>query len=198
MPILVRRIVLAVLLAVGVPALLVYAAWTLESEKGVKTVVVKNQSGDDVFVVDLPKKEEGIDLVLQCDEEFSQDAYKRFRNFLGIEAEPIAVPGGVKALAMASGELPKELEPVKRATIEALKRKAPRRIILTAHSECLVYDVIAAWQDRLDEVKSRQIEDLRKARDLVKTWFPDTRVEVFYAQKEGSQLKFNPVLREKK
>jgi len=83
-----------------------------------------------------------------------------------------------------------ELQPAKRAAIEYLKRHAPRRVILVAHSECLLYDTIAAWQDDLDAVKRRQHEHLVAARDAIRKWFPTTEVELYYADKDGNRLTF--------
>jgi len=191
------RVVGLVVLAVVVVALLGAGAWMLESKTNPAQNTIKPQG--DEFVTDLPPQEAGIDLVIQCDEERFQEAYKKFREeHLNIQTEPIAVPGGIKVLAVVEGELPKELEPVKRAIVEALKRHSPRRIVLTAHSYCLIYDVIAAWQDKNQSggVRERQLEDLDKARNLIRSWLPNTQVDVYYAQVEGNKLRFKPVLKE--
>ena len=186
-----------VLVGVGVLAIvagIIIGAWVLEGGTIVSKPNAKASGGE--FVVDLPPRV-GVDLVIQCDEEHFQKAYQRFREeHLGIKTEPIAVPGGVKALAAMHGDLPKELEPVKRAIVEALKRHAPRRVILTAHSDCLLYDVIAAWQNQSDQVRSRQVDDLKTAQNLIRTWFPNTTVEVYYAQKDGDHLRFKPLFKQ--
>ena len=180
-----------------VVALLGTGAWLLEGG----TIVAKpdSKASSEEFVVDLPPKEAGMDLVIQCNEERFQGAYKKFREeHLDIDTEPIAVPGGIKALAAVEGELPKELEPVKRAIVEALKRHSPRRIVLTAHSYCLIYDVIAAWQNASDRkrIEWQQVTDLQEARDLIRSWLPDTQVDVYYAQIEGNRLRFKTLLKE--
>lgn len=186
-----------VLVGIGVLAIatgLIIGAWILEGGTILSKPNSKASGGE--FVVDLPPRV-GIDLVVQCNEEFFQEAYRRFREeHLGTKTDPIAVPGGVKALVVIQGELPKELEPVKRAIVEALKRHAPRRVVLTAHSECLLYDVIAAWQNKGEEVRSRQLEDLQTARNLIRTWFPNTQVDIYYAQRDGDRLRFKPILQE--
>ena len=191
-----RTVGLIILVAVAV-MLLGTGAWMLESKTNPAQRVVKYQG--DEFVTNLPPQEVGTDLVIQCNEERFQEAYKRFRDeYLKIDAEPIAVPGGIKALAAVEGELPKELEPVKRAIVEALKRHSPRRIVLTAHSYCLIYDVIAAWQNAADRKKTelQQITDLQKARELIRSWLPNTQVDVYYAQVEGDKVRFKQVLKE--
>lgn len=188
-----RNLILGTLVVVVISALLLYAAWALEeAKKSVRTVVIKNPSGNDLFVVELQEKQEG-DILIQCNEERFQDAFGHFRKFLGVDTEPVAVPGGAMLLALPPTEVPEDLQPAKRVLVEVLKRHSPRRVILIAHSECLLYDVLAAWQDRLDEVKGRQETDLRRATDTIKTWFPNTEVDVFYAQKDGDKLLFNPL-----
>lgn len=186
-----------ILVGVGVLALaaaLFIGAWVIEGGTILSKPNAKASDGE--YVVDLPPKV-GIDLVVQCNEEYFQQAYQRFREeHLGIQADPIAVPGGVKALAAVQGELPKEIEPVKRAVVEALKRHAPRRVVLTAHSECLLYDVIAAWQNQGDQVRVRQLDDLQTARNLIREWFPNTKVDIYYAQREGDRLRFRQILQE--
>src|SRR3989344_9692700 len=132
------RRVLVGFLVLAIVGGFILGAWILEGGTFISKPGAKASSGE--FVADLPPRV-GIDLVLQCNEEFFQEAYQRFRKeHLGIETDPIAVPGGVKALSAIQGNLPKELEPVKRAIVEALKRHSPRRVVLTAHSQCLIYD----------------------------------------------------------
>ncbi|MDO8676149.1 MAG: hypothetical protein Q7K16_00605 [Candidatus Azambacteria bacterium] len=174
---------------------LILGAWVLEGGIIISKPGAKVFGGE--FVAELPPRV-GIDLVLQCNEEFFQEAYQRFRKeHLGIETDPIAVPGGVKALVAIQGDLPKEFEPVKRAIVEALKRHSPRHVVLTAHSQCLLYDVIAAWQNKGDEVMARQLDDLHTARTIIRSWFPNAQVDIYYAQQEGGdRLRFKPILKE--
>lgn len=188
-----RNLFLGTLVVLVISALLLYAAWALEeAKKSVRTVVIQNPSGNDLFVVELQEKQEG-DIVIQCNEERFQDAFGHFRKFLRVDTEPISVPGGAMLLALPPTEVPEDLQPAKRVLVEMLKRHSPHRVILIAHSECLLYDVLGAWQDRQGEVRGRQEEDLRRAMDTIRTWFPKTEVGVFYALKEGDHLVFNPL-----
>lgn len=177
---------------------LFFGAMALEGKKPESGRNTVNSENNGEFVVDLPK-EQKIDLVIQCDEEFFQDAYKRFRKeHLGIDADPIAVPGGIKALVTSKVDLPEELKPVERAVIEALKRYPLRRVVLTAHSHCLIYDVIAAWQNEPETVRERQLSDLEIARGLIKSVFPNAEVDVYYADRDGDKLRFRQILKENK
>lgn len=187
-----KTVVIAVLALALVVAVL-WGSWAYEeSKKPVQTVVLKSPTND-LFVVTV-KHKEGDDILIQCDEDDFQEAFEKFRNFLGVEVEPIEVPGGAMFFAMPPTEVPEKLEPAKRAVIEVLKRHSPRRVILIAHPDCLLYDVVGAWENQAEEVENRQKADLERARDVIRTWFPKTRsIEIYYALKRGDTLAFNPL-----
>lgn len=174
-------------------ALILYLVYELEeSRKEIRTFVVNNADGG-VFTVQIRKKDQESDLLIVCNEEEFQEAFGHFARFLNIKSDPLKVPGGPMIVALADVELSQELQPAKRATVEILKRYSPKRIILVAHSECLLYDTIAAWQDNLNEVKQRQHIDLMRAQHTIQTWFPNTEVEIFYADRQGDRLVFYPM-----
>jgi len=186
-----RSVVVLTLLFAVATAGAIWIAWELEErQKPVRTRVVgETEQGE--FVVEM-EEQESFDLIVHCDEERFEDAFEEFTEHVDLESPypPLRVPGGPMVIALADLELAEELQPVKRAAIEYLKRHAPRRVILVAHSECLLYDTIAAWQDDLDSVKRRQHEHLIAARDAIHKWFPATEVELYYADKDGNRLTF--------
>lgn len=170
---------------------LIGGSWWLEDySKRINTVVVE-QPGGHLFIVEVEEKEGGT-VFIQCDEDEFEDAFKQFRRFLNVKEPPLAVPGGPMVIAHAPAEVSKKLQPAQRALIEVLKRHSPRRIILLAHSDCLLYDTVAAWQNELNDVKRRQFEDLRRAVEALRKWFPKSEVQVYYALKDGKKLIFNP------
>lgn len=174
--------------------LVVFGAWKLERKLAASEPGAKAAGGE--FVVDLPK-EQKIDLVIQCNEEFFQEAYKRFREeHLGIYTEPLVIPGGIITLvAVHNMDLrPKDFDSIERTVVEALKRSSPRRVVLTAHSQCLIYDLVAAWQNEGEKVRTRQLSDLEIARNVIKRMFPNAQVDVYYADREGDKLRFRPIL----
>jgi len=189
-----RKLTLMGLVFALVTTAVIWIAWELEeARKPVRTQVVgENEEGN--FVVELEEKE-SFDLIVHCDEEKFEDAFEKFTDHVEVESPypPLRVPGGPMVIAMADLELPEDLQPAKRAAVEYLKRHAPRRVILVAHSECLLYDTIAAWQDNLDEVKQRQHEHLVKARNAIRNLFPQTEVELYYADRTGDRLTFLPM-----
>ena len=186
-----RSVVWLTLLFALATAGAIWIAWELEErKKPVRTRVVgETEQGE--FVVEM-EEQESFDLIVHCDEERFEDAFEEFTEFMDLESPypPLRVPGGPMVIALADLELAEELQPAKRAAIEYLKRHAPRRVILVAHSECLLYDTIAAWQDDLDSVKRRQHEHLVAAQDAIHKWFPATEVELYYANKDGNRLTF--------
>jgi len=191
------KLALFTLFLVAAVAGVLWIAWELEEgKKPVRTEVV-GETDEGHFVVEM-KEQERFDLIVHCDEEKFQDAFEKFTDHVDVESPypPLRVPGGPMVIALADLELPEELQPAKRAAIEYVKRHAPRRVILVAHSECLLYDTIAAWQDDLDAVKLRQHEHLIAARNVIKQWFPTTEVELFYADKVGDRLTFYPMATE--
>lgn len=171
---------------------LIWGAWYIEEySKRIKTVVVERPGGD-LFIIET-KERQGSTVFIQCDEDEFEDAFKQFRRFLNVEGPPLSVPGGAMLLAQAPTEVSDKLKPAQRAAIEILKRHSPRRIILLAHSDCLLYDTVGAWQDQLDLVTQKQFEDMRRAVAVIKRWLPNTEVEVYYALRDGHRLRFNPV-----
>ena len=170
-----------------------YGAWYLEeSSKTVRTVVVE-PSDDSIFTVDITK-DAGAVLVVHCDEEDYLDAHALFLKKIGVEDVPLTCPGGPMTLAFASVDvIPADLAPAKRAFLEVVRGYMPKRIILIAHSDCFLYDVVGAWMDHRSELVVRQQADLRTARDLVAGWFRGVKVEMYYAELTGTQLKFKQV-----
>lgn len=170
---------------------LIAGSWWLEEySKRIHTVVVE-QPGGHLFIVEVEEKEGGT-VFIQCDEDEFEDAFKQFRRFLNVKEPPLSIPGGPMVIARAPAEVSEKLQPAQRALIEVLKRHSPRRIILLAHSDCLLYDTVAAWQNELNDVKRRQFEDLRRAVEALQKWFPKSEVQVYYALKDGKKLIFNP------
>lgn len=186
------KVMFVALIVIGAIGGLIGGAWYLENySKRIKTVVVERPGGD-LFVIESEERK-GSTVFIQCDEDEFEDAFKAFRRFLDVEGPPLTIPGGPMLIARAPTEVPNELKPAQRATIEILKRHAPTRIILLAHSDCLLYDTVAAWHNELGRVKEKQFEDLRRAVAALKLWLPNTKVEVYYALRDGKRLRFNPV-----
>lgn len=171
---------------------LIYGAWALEeSSKAIRTVVIE-QPDNHLFAVKIDEGE-GETILVQCNEDRFEEAFQHFGRFLGVKETPLNLIGGPLVLAHLPSEVPDKLKPVKRVAVEFLKRHSPRRIILVAHSECLAYDTIAAWQNRLTEVQNRQREDMKLAVAVLKSWFPKSEIQAYYANKEGQTLRFDPV-----
>lgn len=173
---------------------LVWGAFYLEDvKKGVNTRVV-GEGQSQTFVVRMEKREKGASVVIHCSEDGFEDAFTKFKNHLGVDEPPFDIPGGPMVIALAHADLSEDLQKVKRAAVEILKRHSPQRIVLVAHSECLFYDSIGAWQNRLGKARERQYADLEQAVRVLREWFPQSSIEAYYAEKEGEELHFNRII----
>lgn len=165
--------------------------WLEDYSKRIKTVVIE-RPGRDLFEIEF-EEQEGPTVFVQCDEDEFEEGFREFRRFLHIKEPPLTIPGGPMLLAQLPTQVSEDLKPVQRTAIELLKRYSPSRIILLAHSDCLLYDTVAAWQNELDAVKDKQFEDMERAVAAIRRWLPNTKVEVYYAFRDGKRLRFNPV-----
>jgi len=147
---------------------------------------------DGTVIADLPEIDRA-DFIVHSTEDRFEDAYKKLGTYLKA-TYPLSVPGGPLLFALADVDLPEEMQPAKRTTVEVLKRYSPRRIILVSHQGDVWYDSIAAWNDNLAGVSERQIADLRKAGRVVKEWFPDSEVVLYYGRLENAnKVRFSPL-----
>lgn len=177
------KTILVSALVFGAGGFLFWGAFALEEgEKGKKIVAAQAEDGS--FVVEVSEKPRAV-VMVQCNEEEFQEAFARFQRHLRIDEVPLAVPAGPKWFALPE-KLPEEVEPAKRVLVEWLKRHAPRRFVLLAHADCLLYDVVAAWQGKKDEVKRRQEKDMLEAERFLRAWFRETPVERYYCDTESS------------
>ncbi len=183
------KLLAALVIIPTLAGLMLYGAWSLE-EGDRPTQEVKSEDG--VFTVSV-EDEPGSTLVIECDEGLFGDANARFRDHLGLDGPPLNLPGGPMLLAKLPDELSTEHGPLARSAIEFIKRHSPEKIILIAHSDCLVYDVAGAWVDRSEFVRFKQYADLGAAAKLISSWLPNIRVEAYYALKDRGEIKFNPV-----
>lgn len=155
--------------------------------------VIRKSNDSRTLVVDIEPERRG-DYAVYCNEDRYQGGFDRFRRFVGIKTEPILAPGGPMLIALADVELDPELQAPQRVLVEVLKRYSPDRIVVMAHEGCLIYDSVGAWFNDPVSVRRRQYADLRKARDVLATWFPRSQVELFYGQKIGeTKLQFSPL-----
>ncbi|MBT4849356.1 hypothetical protein HON36_00715 [Candidatus Parcubacteria bacterium] len=170
-------------------------AWKADmSQKSVKTDVVTENVDDGSITVDIKSQQQGEHIVC-CNEGHFKDAFKHLKNFAEVKDKTLKAPGGPMLIAMANGDLHEDLQAPKRVLIEVLKRHSPKRIVLVAHEECLIYDSVGAWQNEPERVRALQLEHLRQAKSIINEWFPKTEVEIYYGEKVGeTQLRFYQVI----
>lgn len=182
------RWVVGAIVAVGITAAVLFAAYKIES-RGQK----KSANDKHVLVVDL-EPEHHDDYVVTCDEARFQKGFEQLRRFVKVEAPLLTVPGGPIVIALSDVDLPMELLAPKRVAVEVLKRYAPKRVVLVAHQGCLFYDSIGAWRGDSTDVRNLQIVYLLRAKEVLRTWLPQTQVELYYGENTGAnQMRFFPV-----
>jgi hypothetical protein len=121
---------------------------------------------------------EKVSTVIKC-MDFRQDGF--FKNWLksigSQNSDIISVAGSVKELAGSNDALKDWI-----LDMIALSYNAhdSREIILTNHSTCGAYKI-----DDEEEEKAVQIEDMRKAENLIKGRFPDMEVKKYWLKLEG-------------
>lgn len=182
----------------GVAVITVMAlVWRAESKQ--KTGV--ESKPETVFRFTVPEKQiVHSDVLIHCSEDGAVESSKAFAKWMHLEGVPLEFPGGSLAIAkLAAVPMGGEVLPAQRSAIEILKRYSPKRIVIVAHSECIYYDTIGAWQDDLSGVEERQREDLRTARALLRVWFPKAEVRAYFAElMADNTIQFLPVEEEQK
>jgi len=101
-----------------------------------------------------------------------------------------AVPGG-PAWLLPTGDDTGFLQAARLQLDFLVEAHGLERIVLVSHYGCAYY---AKQLNRPpDECLSFQTEDLRRAAETLRQWYPDIRVENFLAMRSGSQLSFHGV-----
>lgn len=188
-------VIITILLAIGATVGLLMLAWQADlSKKPVKTTVVTENNDDGSLTVEIKSQQHGEHIVC-CNEKHFTEAFEQLKDFVDVKDNTLRAPGGAMLLALADRDLNEELQAPKRVLIEVLKRHSPKRVVLVAHEECLIYDSIGAWRDRPEEVKALQIQHLLQAKELLNEWFPKTEVELYYGEKVSeTNLRFYPIV----
>jgi hypothetical protein len=125
------------------------------------------------------------DIILFCPEDHMAEPSEAFSAWLKLDGIPMTVPGGTMLLAKLNDvTLDDNLKPLQRAFVEVLKRYSPRRVVLVAHTYCVYYDTLAAWNDNLSGVRTRQIEDLEASMQVLQQWFPRAKISGYLAEED--------------
>ena len=125
--------------------------------------------------------------MLLCPEDFLDEPSQAFAKWLKLDSIPVKIPGGMMMVARLNDlSVDQSLKPLQRSTIEVLKRYSPRRVVLVAHTNCVYYDTVAAWNDNLANVRQREINDLRAAISVLREWFPRAEVSGYLAEEDAS------------
>lgn len=178
-----------IVLAVGAG---LWSIWLLESGSAAK----EGETGDAEF--SYPLKKTGnipADILILCPEEILAEPGEAFSKWLKLDGIPLKIPGGAMVIARLNDlTLEESLKPFQRTAVEVLKRYSPRRVVLVAHTYCIYYDTLAAWNNNLDDVRRRQIADMQAAVRVLAQWLPRAEISGFLAEEdENERLVFHPM-----
>lgn len=182
---------IAAVAAVVVSLLVLLAIWRLEGAHQERDVL---PSASQEFSYPLERSAGTGDLLLTCSEEIMNKPIAAFARWLKIEGPPIQVPSGHMLIPQLNNvEIGEEFKPAQRAVQELLKRHSPRKVVLVAHTNCVYYDTVAAWQDSLATVRQKQIDDLKATAGLVREWLVKSEVQTYLAEEENGRLVFHRI-----
>lgn len=163
--------------------------WRMEERKQPVQATAKQE-----FSYQLEKTDQTGDLLLTCSEEIMSKPVAEFARWLKIDGPPVQLPSGHMLIARLNDmAIPEELKASQRVVVELLKRASPKRIVLVAHTNCVYYDTVAAWQNDLMKVREKQITDLKATAKVVQDWLPKSVVELYLAEEENGQLVFHKI-----
>jgi hypothetical protein len=144
----------------------------------------------------LPWSEEKTEtLIIHCSDhrfqthidEFIREELKR-KSF-----DRLVFPGGPQFL-LASTFLPKFEWAGKRWVKYLIKQHGIKEVICIAHENCGWYRNVTIGYLSFTVLKDRQIEDLRKARHVLREMFPEIKVGLFYAHlRENKNVECLPI-----
>jgi hypothetical protein len=126
------------------------------------------------------------DILIMCPEEIMAEPGQAFSEWLVLDGIPVNLPGGAMLLARLNDvTLDDSLKPAQRSLVEVLKRYSPRRVVLVAHTFCVYYDTVAAWNNDLAGVRQRQLADLTASVEVLRGWFPRSEVSAYLAEEDS-------------
>ena len=185
-----KNILLAVWTVLLVAGLL-WGAWLLDSPK---EEVVFTESGNFIYKIEQNGENTPADIMLTCSEDVMKSSSEAFARWLKLSGIPLYLPSGPMLIGKLDElNVPEELKPAKRSLVEVLKRHTPKHIVLIAHTNCIYYDTVAAWEDNLTKVKERQREDMLMAKNTLNQWLPKAKVSGYIAEEFDGRLEFRPV-----
>jgi hypothetical protein len=159
-----------------------WGIWVFESRSAAKD---NPDTGEFSYQLTRKPGDGPADIIVMCPEDVMTDAGDAFAKWLKLEGMPLKAPGGVMLIAHLNDvTLDTSLKPLQRALVEVLKRYSPRRIVLVAHTYCIYYDTVAAWNDNLASVRQRQIADMRASINVLREWFPRAEISAYLAEED--------------
>ncbi|MEI8254439.1 MAG: hypothetical protein WCJ30_02080, partial [Deltaproteobacteria bacterium] len=101
------------------------------------------------------------------------------------------MPGGPALMHMRSASY-SDVDATSRAASFLIRAHGIEHVVLLAHEHCGYYRARYP-ADRPEQVRARQLEDLREAGRVVTRMGPSLSVRLYFVQPEGTKLEFHPL-----
>jgi Putative carbonic anhydrase len=114
--------------------------------------------------------------------------YHHFQEFArvhlgaGTRTDYLAVPGGIEPMSLFD-LVPKDFNFFRRRIEALVEAHGTRRIVAIAHQDCAWYK--SRKIGRITDLREQQVSDLRRAAALLREWFPNVTVEIYFARLSG-------------
>ena len=125
--------------------------------------------------------------VIKCIDYRQNGFFKNWLKEQGIEgSDIISVAGSIKELVHGTKEISDWIISMVKISHDL---HHSREVIITCHSDCGAYGI----KDPAEE-KNIQIEDLKKAKDIIKKRFPDAEVKAYWLRLIGNHEKIENIV----
>ncbi|HEV2697363.1 MAG TPA: carbonic anhydrase [Terriglobales bacterium] len=122
--------------------------------------------------------------VLTCFDQRIRQSVNKFLQRRGIlRPDMIVVAGGAKTLASPRNDFERDfiLEQVRMSML----LHGTKRAYLFCHSDCATYGGLAAYKNDVAAEAEHHFQELERAAGILKTAFPELRIECFFVNFEG-------------
>jgi hypothetical protein len=130
-------------------------------------------------------------LVLHCSDHRFQTAFNEFLTH-GLELRSyglLSIPGGGHFISLET-YLPKFAKIGFQSVSFLVKRSRPRRIILIGHDDCLFFKERAQFFFFEADLNEKQFANLKKAREVIHSRYPDLAVDIYFADVQKDSVQF--------
>jgi hypothetical protein len=153
-------------------------------------MTISDKSDVSSFVAETPWSDQRPGALVVCcsDGRWHAQVQEFIRTFVSDRPDLFAVPGGPAGLSVWSSSFDEAR--VAEKTLRFLAEKHQLQSVwLIAHSDCAYY--YAKYRPHDDEfIRRRQREDLKRAAELIGSWYPQIAIHQIFARRQGTRVLF--------